>query len=159
MDVLVLGGGPAALCIASELNQRGVAVSGIAPEPVDDPWPNTYGIWADELKAVGLEQLLEHRWSDTVSYFGDGGTTAQDQSYAHCIDYGLFDRAALQRYWLERAEGVMWHQDTVQRVEVRGSTTSVSCASGSTLQARVVIDASGSQTPHHAVGRLTRHRP
>ena len=148
VDVLVLGGGPAALCIASELNQRGVAVSGIAPEPVDDPWPNTYGIWADELKAVGLEQLLEHRWSDTVSYFGDGGTTAQDQSYAHCIDYGLFDRAALQRYWLERAEGVMWHQDTVQRVEVRGSTTSVSCASGSTLQARVVIDASGSRTPH-----------
>ena len=148
VDVLVLGGGPAALCIASELNQRGVAVAGIAPKPVDDPWPNTYGIWADELKAVGLEQLLEHRWSDTVSYFGDGGTTAQDQSYAHCIDYGLFDRAALQRYWLERADGVVWHQDTVQRVEVRESTTSVSCASGITLQARVVIDASGSRTPH-----------
>ena len=69
VDVLVLGGGPAALCIASELNQRGVAVAGIAPDPIDDPWPNTYGIWADELKAVGLEQLLEHRWSDTVSYF------------------------------------------------------------------------------------------
>ena len=63
VDVLVLGGGPAALCIASELNQRGVAVAGIAPDPVDAPWPNTYGIWADELKAVGLEQLLEHRWS------------------------------------------------------------------------------------------------
>ena len=61
MEVLVLGGGPAALCIASELNQRGVAVAAIAPDPVDDPWPNTYGIWADELKAVGLEQLLEHR--------------------------------------------------------------------------------------------------
>jgi len=71
VDVLVLGGGPAALCIASELNQRGVAVAAIAPDPVDDPWPNTYGIWADELKAVGLEQLLEHRWSDTVSYFGE----------------------------------------------------------------------------------------
>ena len=78
MDVLVLGGGPAALCIASELNQRGVLVAGVAPEPVDAPWPNTYGIWADELKAVGLEQLLEHRWSDTVSYFGEGGSTAQD---------------------------------------------------------------------------------
>ena len=107
VDVLVLGGGPAALCIASELNQRGVAIAGIAPDPVDDPWPNTYGIWADELKAVGLEQLLEHRWSDTVSYFGEGGSTAQDQSHAHGIDYGLFDRAALQRYWLKRAEGVI----------------------------------------------------
>ena len=74
--------------------------AGIAPEAVDAPWPNTYGIWADELKAVGLEQLLEHRWHDTVSYFGEGGSTAQDQSHAHGIDYGLFDRAALQGYWL-----------------------------------------------------------
>ena len=148
MDVLVLGGGPAALCIASELNQRGVAVAGIALDPVDDPWPNTYGIWADELKAVGLEQLLEHRWSDTVSYFGKGGSTAQDQSLAHGIDYGLFDRAALQRHWLERADGVVWHHDTVERVGVDGFTTNVCCASGTTLQARLVIDASGSRTPH-----------
>jgi lycopene beta-cyclase len=148
VDVLVLGGGPAALCIASELNQRGVAVAGIAPDPVDNPWPNTYGIWADELKMVGLEHLLEHRWSDTVSYFGDGGSTAQDQSHAHGIDYGLFDRAELQRYWLERSESVVWHQDTAERVEVTGATTSVRCASGTMLQARVVIDASGSRTPH-----------
>ncbi len=148
MDVLVLGGGPAALCIASELNQQGVDVAGIASDPVDNHWPNTYGIWVDELKAVGLEQLLEHRWSDTVSYFGGGGTTAQDQSHAHGIDYGLFDRAALQRYWLERADGMVFHQDTVQSVEVKGATTSVGCASGLTLQARLVIDASGSCTPH-----------
>jgi lycopene beta-cyclase len=148
VDVLVLGGGPAALCIASELNQRGVAVAVIAPDPVDDPWPNTYGIWADELKMVGLEHLLEHRWSDTVSYFGDGGSTAQDQSHTHGIDYGLFDRAALQRYWLERADGVVWHQDTAERVELNGAITSVSFGSGTTLQARLVIDASGSRTPH-----------
>ena len=148
MDVLVLGGGPAALCIASELNQRGVAVEGIAPEAVINPWPNTYGIWADELKALGLEQLLEYRWTDTVSYFGEGGSKAQDQTTAHGIDYGLFDRAALQRSWLERAKGVVWHQDKAERLEVRESTTIVSCASGITLSARLVIDASGSRTPH-----------
>ena len=144
----MLGGGPAALCIASELNQLGVVVAGLAPDPVDDPWPNTYGIWADELKAVGLEQLLEHRWSDTVSYFGEGGSTAQNQATHHGIDYGLFDRAALQRHWLDRADGVVWHQDSANRVEVNGSTTSVSCTAGTTLQARLVIDASGSRTPH-----------
>jgi len=147
VEVLVLGGGPAALCIASELNQRGVAVAGLAPDPVDAPWPNTYGIWADELKAVGMEQLLEHRWSDTVSYFGAGGSPLQDQSHAHGIDYGLFDRAALQHFWLGRMQGVVWHQDTAAQVEVRGSTTTVTCASGTTLQARLVIDASGSRTP------------
>ena len=162
VDVMVLGGGPAALCIASELNQRGVAVAGIAPDPVDNPWPNTYGIWAGELKAVGLEQLLEHRWSDTVSYFGKGGSTAQDQSHAHGIDYGLFDRAALQRHWLERADGVVWHQDTVERVDVNGSTTNVCCASGTTLQARLVIDASVHARPTFAApirGRWRAKRP
>ena len=148
LDVLVLGGGPAALCIASELNQLGVVVAGLSPDPVDDPWPNTYGIWADELNAVGLEQLLEHRWSDTVSYFGEGGSTAQNQAKHHGIDYGLFDRAALQRYWLDRADGVVWHQDSANRLEANGSTTSVSCTSGTTLQARLVIDATGSRTPH-----------
>ena len=148
VDVLVLGGGPAALCIASELNQRGVAVAGIAPDSIDNPWPNTYGIWADELKALGLTQLLEHRWSDTVSYFGEGGSTAQDQSFAHGIDYCLFDRSALQRYWLERADGVVWHQDTAERVDAIGPIASVRCASGAMLQARLVIDASGSRTPH-----------
>ena len=147
-DVLVIGGGPAALCIVSELHQRGVSVEGLAPEAVDAPWPNTYGIWVDELKTLGLDHLLEHRWSDTVSYFGDGGSAAEDQPLAHGIDYGLFDRTALQRYWLDRANGVVWHQDSVERVEVSGATTSVSCASGMKRQARLVIDASGSRTPH-----------
>ena len=148
VDFLVFGGGPAALCIASELNQRGVAVGCIATNPVVAPWPNTYGIWADELKAVGLDQLLEHRWSDTLSYFGAGGSRAQDQSHAHGIDYGLLDRGALQRYWLDRADGVVWHEDTAERVAVDGAITNVICASGTTLQARLVIDASGSRTPH-----------
>ena len=147
-DVLVLGGGPAALCIASELYQRGVVVEGIAPEPVDAPWPNTYGIWVDELKALDLEHLIEHRWSDTVSYFGAGGSEAADQPLVHGIDYGLFDRAALQRYWLKRADGVVWHQDSAERVEAGAEHTLVSCASGAVRKARLVIDASGAGSPH-----------
>ena len=147
-DVLVIGGGPAALCIASELNQRGVAVEGIAPEPVDAAWPNTYGIWVDELKVLDLEHLIEHRWSDTVSYFGAGGSEAADQPLVHGIDYCLFDRAALQRYWLDRAQGVAWHQDSAERVEAGSEHTLVSCASGEVRKARIVIDASGASSPH-----------
>ena len=146
--MLVLGGGPAALCIAAELHQCGVVVEGIAPEPVEAAWPNTYGIWADELTALGLEPLLEHRWTDTVSYFGSGGTVQQDQVTAHGIDYGLFDRAQLQQHWLKRAAGVRWHRDTAERVSVGSSLSTVSCSSGQQRQARLVIDASGSRTPH-----------
>ena len=148
VDVLVLGGGPAALCIASELHQCGLAVEGIAPEAVDAPWPNTYGIWADELKAVGLEHLLEHRWRDTVSYFGAGGDAAEDQPIAHGIDYGLFDRAALQQHWLQRSAGVVWHRDVAERVEAGTESTAVICASGEVRRARLVIDASGARSPH-----------
>jgi lycopene beta-cyclase len=147
-DVLVLGGGPAALCIASELHQRGVAVQGIAPEPVDAPWPNTYGIWVDELKALNLDHLLEHRWSDTVSYFGDGGSAADDEPIAHGKEYGLFDRAALQNHWLQRAVGVVWHRDIADRVEPGSHHTLVTCTSGAVHKARLVIDASGAQSPH-----------
>ena len=146
--MLVLGGGPAALCIASELHQRGVVVEGIAPEPVDAPWPNTYGIWADELKALDLEHLIEHRWSDTVSYFGAGGSEAADQPLVHGIDYGLFDRAALQNHWLQRATGVIWHQDSAERVEAGAEHTLVTCSSGEVRKARLVIDASGASSPH-----------
>ena len=37
IDVLVLGAGPAALCIAAALCERGVAVQGLAPEDPGTP--------------------------------------------------------------------------------------------------------------------------
>ena len=46
-DVLVIGGGPAALCIASELHQRGVVVEGIAPHPVHSFWGSVSGASGD----------------------------------------------------------------------------------------------------------------
>ena len=147
-DVLVLGGGPAALALASELHQRGVSVQGISPEPIEAPWPNTYGIWADELQQLGLEHLLKHRWSNTVSYFGAGGAAEQNQAVSHGIDYGLFDRAALQSHWLKRAAGVSWLKGCAVRVETGEQNMTVHCSSGLTLQARLVVDASGSGTPH-----------
>ena len=71
-DVIVLGGGPAALCLAAALAEQALQVSLLAPHDLPAPWPNTYGIWVDEVEALGLAHLLEHRWSHTVSYFGAG---------------------------------------------------------------------------------------
>ena len=45
-DVLVMGAGPAALCITAELVQQGLNVKAIASKSPLEPWPNTYGIWA-----------------------------------------------------------------------------------------------------------------
>lgn len=144
----MIGGGPAALCIASELHQRGVMVEGIAPHSIQAPWPNTYGIWAKELEVLGLENLLEHRWSNTLSFYGAGGSDSEDQPIPHGLDYGLLDRHKLQHYWLGHGQGITWHQDHVDRIELTGDLSAVRCASGEQHLARVVIDASGHRSPH-----------
>ena len=56
-DVVVIGSGPAGLQMANALEQRGLKVEGLSPVPSDQPWPNTYGLWADELEALGLEDF------------------------------------------------------------------------------------------------------
>ena len=68
-DVLVLGAGPAALCITAELVQQGIKVQAIASKSPLEPWPNTYGIWASELESLNMQELLKYRWKDTVSFF------------------------------------------------------------------------------------------
>ncbi|MFN5221085.1 MAG: lycopene cyclase family protein, partial [Cyanobacteriota bacterium] len=69
-EVLVIGAGPAALAIIAALAEEGVAVQALAAADPEAPWVNTYGIWADEVEALGLASLLEHRWSRTLSWFG-----------------------------------------------------------------------------------------
>jgi len=143
-DVAVVGGGPAALCIASALADQQLAVTVVAPQDPAAPWPNTYGIWGEEVDALGLSSLLEHRWSNTVSYFGSGDADDQGQ-ICHGRDYGLFDKQALQQHWLDRlsAGGVQHCNDAVQAVEHGSDGGMLTTASGDNLQARLVIDASG----------------
>jgi lycopene cyclase-like protein len=148
-DGLVIGAGPAALAIAAELGERGLAVAALAPLDPATPWENTYGIWAEEVDALGLAHLLSHRWSDTVSYFGPGGHPAADPApeglIRHGRPYGLFDKAALQAHWLERCAraGVHWRRGLATAIRHDGAASTVSTADGVELQARLVVDASG----------------
>jgi lycopene beta-cyclase len=89
-DVLVLGAGPAALCIAAELVQQGLNVQAIASKSPLEPWPNTYGIWAAELESLNMEELLKYRWKDTVSFFGDGLRNKGNICTSHNQDYDLY---------------------------------------------------------------------
>ena len=143
-DVLVIGAGPAALAIAAALVQRGVQVQGLAPADPAAPWPNTYGIWGPEVDAQGLEPLLEYRWSNTGSNFGPD---LASPATPHGLDYGLFDRARLQLHWLEpcRQAGVIWHRGEASAVAHDRQGSTVRCADGRELRARLVLDASGHQ--------------
>jgi lycopene cyclase-like protein len=165
-DVLVLGAGPAALVIAAELAERGLSVSALAPADPAAPWLNTYGIWVDEVEALGLTSLLSHRWSDTVSYFGAGAGSGEDSPgggadapLRHGRAYGLFDKARLQAHLLEHAcrGGVRWlrglaeaieHDPHGSRVRVRRGGSGSGDPSGraeapDVLRASLVIDATG----------------
>ncbi|MEB3257052.1 MAG: lycopene cyclase family protein [Cyanobacteriota bacterium] len=146
-DVLVIGAGPAALSIAAELAALGVGVAGLAPDDPAAPWPNTYGIWTEEVDALGLGHLLSHRWSNTVSYFGPatGEGTGSDGLIRHGRDYGLFDKAALQQHWLEPCgqAGICWHRGQASAIHHEATASIVSTSSGEILQASLVVDATG----------------
>ena len=146
IDVVVLGAGPAALCIAAALCERGVAVQGLAPEDPAAPWPNTYGIWGPEVDELGLQQLLGHRWRDTRSYFGDRLATP---AVAHGIDYGLFDKTALQQHWWQPclSAGMSWTRGRAVAIEHDAEGSVVITEAGERLRARLVIDASGHHSP------------
>ncbi len=136
-DALVIGVGPAGLIIAAELCDRGLKVANLAPTVATAPWPNTYGIWVDELEALNLSpELLEHHWRNCVSYFAPGATQ-------HQRDYGLFDKTKFQNYLLQRCASVTWHQGKAQDIEHSEQHSAVTTDSGTALTARIVIDASG----------------
>ena len=145
IEVLVIGAGPAALCIAAAFTERGVAVQGLAPEDPATPWPNTYGIWGPEVDALGLEHLLGHRWRDTRSYFGD---RLASPATLHGIDYGLFDKTALQQHWWHQClnGGARWQRGRAESIEHDAHISVVITSEGERLAARLVIDASG----HHS---------
>ena len=141
IDVLVIGAGPAALCIAAALAQQGLRVRGIAPHDPSDQWPNTFGIWGPEVDQLGLQHLLEHRWSNCHSYF--------DIDINHPINYGLFDKQALQQHWLDQClEGAVdWQLGQVVSVAHDSKHSSITTAAGECLEARLVLDASGHHSP------------
>jgi lycopene beta-cyclase len=137
-DVLVIGSGPAGTIIAAALAERGVRVGGLTASPLRQVWPNTYGIWRDELEALGLTDLLGHCWENCVSYFGKGEVN-------HGRAYGLFDKVKLQNHLLAKCEtgGVEWHQGKATNIEHDRERSIVTTKTGETIRARVVIDASG----------------
>ncbi len=138
-----MGAGPAALCIVAELVEQGILVNALASHAPDKPWPNTYGIWAEELESLGMASLLGHRWSNTTSYFGNGIGRRGVEPVQHYFDYGLFDQEALQKSLLHRCDGLKWNLETASEIKVLGAETEVFCTSGNSYRARLVIDASG----------------
>jgi hypothetical protein len=53
VDVAVIGCGPAGLALAAQLGVRGLSVALLGP---DLPFVNNYGVWVDEMEALGFDE-------------------------------------------------------------------------------------------------------
>ena len=148
IDALVLGSGPGALSIAAALGKENLNVAILSDSDPNEPWPFTYGIWGDEVDQLGLSNLLEHRWSNTVSFFGKG---SKDQNHIeniptkHSRDYGLFDKKKLQNFWLTECEtaSIKWHIGKAVELETNQQISTVITSEGQEISSRLVIDATG----------------
>ncbi len=143
LDILILGSGPAALCLASELSSQNLSIKCISTKSPHDKWGNTYGIWASELEDLDLDSLLSHRWTNTCSFFGDGNKKNGNKPTEHHYDYGLIDREAFQNELLKRCKGITWLKETAIDIYTVNKISEVVCESGLKLKSRLVIDASG----------------
>lgn len=138
VDVLIVGAGPAGLALASALCDAGLHVTGLAPAAPDAPWPNTYGIWEDELPTPTLASMLKHRWTDCTVYAG-GETLPLARVYA------LLDNASLQAHLLAQCTraGMDWRRAPARGIEHGARHSTVITGDGGEIHARLVIDASG----------------
>ena len=147
-DVLVLGAGPAGMAIASALGKEKLEVEVLSPNGPDEPWPNTYGIWGKEVDQLGLQDLLEYRWKNTVSFFGHGSLEEhhyENKATEHFLDYGLFDKKKLHSYWLKECNKshIKWHEGFAEKIHFQKNKSIVSTSDGNTYSARLVVDATG----------------
>ncbi len=143
LDIVILGSGPAALCLAAELANQSLNIKCISTKSPYDKWSNTYGIWASELEELGLDSLLSHRWSETISFFGNGLDEKGDIPTEHRYDYGLIDRKAFQDALLRKCKDISWVNDTAIDIYTVNKISEVVCKSGLRIRSRLVIDASG----------------
>ncbi len=143
LDIIILGSGPAALCLAAELSNQDLNIQCISTKSPYEKWSNTYGIWASELEELGLESLLSHRWSSTVSFFGNGLDKKGNLPTNHKYDYGLIDRESFQETLLKKCKGINWVNDKATEIYTINKISQVVCESGLKYKSRLVIDASG----------------
>ncbi|GAA4753763.1 lycopene cyclase family protein [Modestobacter marinus] len=144
-DVVVAGAGPAGLSVAAACAARGMGVVVVAPHL--RPWPQTYGMWADELDAVSATLLggpasrtppLGRRYPVTVVR-----TTAGERDIGR--GYARLHNDVVHGLLLDqlRAGGGETRRGSVAAVHQDAAGQVVTLADGTTLTGRTVVDARG----------------
>ncbi len=145
-DIMIVGAGPAARFLAAACVGKGLKVEGVAPEPGAE-WLPRYGAWTDELDALPgdvLEDITEHSWAGATVYTLD--RVALDRAYT------ALSTPRLQEWLTGQCTGVRWHRGCAVHVQHEDDRSTVALQDGTSLSARLVVDATGS-------GMLLERRP
>lgn len=139
-DVIVIGAGPAGWTAAASLASRGLGVSLVAPTP-EQPWRQNFGVWAHEVADNDVRACFEATWACPMVVV-PGSERALDARYAR------LSTPALQGMLRARAAdaGVRTVRAAVSDLRHDATGTAVGLADGTSLRARVVVDASGAQS-------------
>ncbi|XP_042481530.1 lycopene beta cyclase, chloroplastic/chromoplastic-like [Macadamia integrifolia] len=138
VDLAVVGGGPAGLAVAQQVSEAGLSVCSIDPSP-KLIWPNNYGVWVDEFEAMDLLDCLDTTWSGAVVFIDEQSRKYLDRPY------GRVNRKQLKSKMMQKciSNGVKFHQAKVIKVIHEESKSFLICNDGVTVQATVVLDATG----------------
>nr|AMW89370.1 lycopene beta-cyclase [Strelitzia reginae] len=138
LDLAVVGGGPAGLAVAQQVCKAGLSVCSIDPSP-KLIWPNNYGVWVDEFEALDLLDCLDATWPGAVVYIDDLKKKLLGRPY------GRVNRKQLKSKMMQRciSNGVQFHQAKVVKVIHEETKSLLICNDGVTIQATVVLDATG----------------
>jgi len=144
-DVLVVGAGPAGRALAAQTARRGLVTTLLDPA-LQRPWRATYGSWAADLPPDLPPGVVATRAQGRVI-----ALTERSLGW----EYAVFDVAALRAHLdaTMDAAGVRMRDGRV--VGVQGPDT-VRLADGTTVRARVVVDAAGRWQPLTRPARASR---
>ncbi|XP_071710883.1 capsanthin/capsorubin synthase, chromoplastic-like [Rutidosis leptorrhynchoides] len=137
-DLIVIGAGPAGLCVAERVARYGVRVCCVDPAPLS-MWPNNYGSWIDELSSLDLDECFDKTWPMASVHIDDHKTKYLDRPY------GRINRKMLKVKLLGGcvSNGVKFHKAKVWKVDHQEFESSIVCDDGNVLKASLIVDASG----------------
>lgn len=130
-DLLIVGAGPAGLALGAAAKTHGLRVLVVDPRP-DRPWTNNYGVWLDELDALGLGGVLRRSWPQSRVCLDADRSVLLPRAYGQVDADALRARLACP---IRQGEAMALEANAVR------------LADGTVLNAKVVVDASGHGSP------------
>lgn len=138
VDVVVAGAGPAGRWLGAQLARRGIRVALIDANQ-NREWPNTYGVWLDEVDEMLPRESFRQVWPSVVVV----------ANRRHVVDrrYGLIDNETLRRQFdgVIDEGGAVRIRSAVGSLQAEENRVVAHCTEGESVEATLVVDATGAR--------------